>query len=92
MSMSRGLFGMFLPGGLPGSGVLLFMSMFIGLLEMSVSGGLVSMSVSGGLVSMSVSGGLICTSVSGGLSSRFTNCVSWVASFMSVSLWFVIAL
>ena len=60
--MSRGLFGMFLPGGLPGSGVLLFMSMFIGLLEMSVSGGLVSMSVSGGLVSMSVSGGLILAS------------------------------
>ena len=48
--------------------------------------------MSGGLVGMSVSGGLIGMSVSGGLSSRFTICVSWVASFMSVSLWFVIAL
>ena len=34
MSMSRGLFGMFLSGGLPGSGGLLFMSMFMGLLGM----------------------------------------------------------
>ena len=83
MSMSRGLFGMFLSGGSPGSGGLLFMSMFMGLLGISVSGGLVGMSVSGGLIGMSVSGGL---------SSRFTICVSWVASFMSVSLWFVIAL
>ena len=74
MSMSRGLFGMFLSGGSPGSGGLLFMSMFMGLLGMSVSGGLVGMSVSGGLIG---------TSVSGGLSSRFTICVSWVASFMS---------
>ena len=48
--MSRGLFGMFLSGGSPGSGGLLFMSMFMGLLEMSVSGGLVGMSVSGGLI------------------------------------------
>ena len=47
MSMSRGLFGMFLSGGLPGSGGLLFM----GLLGMSVSGGLVGISVSGGLSS-----------------------------------------
>ena len=76
VSMSRGLFGMFLSGGSPGSGGLLFMSMFMGLLGMSVSGGLVGMSVSGGLIGMSVSGGL---------SSRFTICVSWVASFMSVS-------
>ena len=83
MSMSRGLFGMFLSGGSLGSGGLLFMSMFMGLLGMSVSGGLLGMSVSGGLIGMSVSGGL---------SSRFTFCVSWVDSFMSVSLWFVIAL
>ena len=75
MSMSRGLFGMFLSGGSPGSGGLLFMSMFMGLLRMSVSGGLVGMSVSGGLIGMSVSGGL---------SSRFTICVSWVASFECV--------
>ena len=74
---------MFLSEGLPGSGGLLFMSMFMGLLGMSVSGGLVGVSVSGGLIG---------TSVSGGLSSRFTICVSWVAFFMSVSLWFVIAL
>ena len=31
-------------------------------------------------------------SVSGGLFSRFAICVSWVASFMSVSLWFIIAI
>ena len=31
VSMSRGLFGMFLSGGSPGSGGLLFMSMFMGL-------------------------------------------------------------
>ena len=36
--------------------------------------------------------GLLEMSVSGGLSSKYTICVSWVASFMSVSLWFVIAL
>ena len=81
--MSKGLFGMFLSGGLPGSGGLLSISMFMGLLGMSVSGCLVGMSVSGGLIG---------TSVSGGLTSRFTICVSWVGYFMSVSLWFVIAL